>query len=432
MLAGHIEVQSVIEVGSKFTLVLPISEKKNIDVLYKEKEKSIKLREKRDKERGTEKKKRKLVLVIDDEEEVRKSLMQFLEEEEFRVVLAEKGKRGLELSNKLKPDAIILDVFIPEKDGWEVLYELKKESETAEIPVIILTVSQDKATGMALGANGFLTKPVKKQVLLSELKRIRKKGKVENVLVVDDDLATRRLIRQVLEECDCRVKEAEGGQEGIRIALEEPIPDLMILDIIMPDMDGITVLEKIRSNSITKDIHTIIITAKDLSEKEQKQLLESAEKIILKQNITQDALFHEITKVLFRLGRAGREEANMRRPILVVEDNPDNVTTIAAILQEVDEECVVAVDGIQAVQYAKVCLPKLILMDIQLPGINGLVATKKIKAEPGLRDIPIIAITARAMKGEKERILESGCDDYLSKPIKPKWLLKKVRKWLYQ
>lgn len=263
-------------------------------------------------------------------------------------------------------------------------------------------------------------------------------GEAPRILIIEDNEVAVIQIKTLLEDSGYTVFTAANGTEGLDM-IDKTLPDAIILDLMMPQIDGFRVLEQIRSTPGIAQIPVLILTAKELTPAEKAQLKRNnIRQLIQKGNVDRDQLQHSIEKLLKRKEKttrptppsSPREKTSAGRTILVVEDNPDNRYIIASILDGTDYPYITAVDGAEAVSKAKEFLPALILMDIQLPVLSGLEAAKQVKAEPELADVPIIALTGRAMKGDKEKILSAGCDDYISKPFAPKTLLEVIQKWL--
>jgi CheY-like chemotaxis protein len=286
----------------------------------------------------------------------------------------------------------------------------------------------------------------KKETLFHEPNDIRQQdshqevtpGEPPRILVIEDNDVAAMQIKHLLEESGFTVFTAANGTDGLNM-INITLPHAIILDLMMPQINGFQVLDQIRSTPGTAQIPVLILTAKELTLEEKAHLKRNnIQQLIRKGNVDRDQLQHSIEKLL-KLKRkttrptppsSPREKTAAGRAILVVEDNPDNRYIITSILDESGYPCITAENGEEAVSKAKESLPALILMDIQLPVLSGLEAAKQVKAEPKLADVPIIAITARAMKGDKEKILSAGCDDYISKPVDPKTLLEVIQKWL--
>jgi CheY-like chemotaxis protein len=230
------------------------------------------------------------VLVIDDEAAIRDLMQRYLAKEGFRVVVAAGGEEGLRLARELRPDAITLDVMMPGLDGWAVLTALKADPTVADIPVIMLTIVDDKNLGYALGAADYLTKPIERDRLLSVLRTHRRD---HPVLVVDDDVALRELLRRMLEPEGYTVVEAENG----RIALERlrgVSPSVILLDLMMPEMDGFEFVAEFRRHEAWRTIPIVVITARDLSREDRERLNGYVQKILQKGAHGREELLAEV------------------------------------------------------------------------------------------------------------------------------------------
>ncbi len=261
-----------------------------------------------------------------------------------------------------------------------------------------------------------------------------------NILVVEGNETAAIQIRTALEDCGCEVTVAVDGAEGLS-AVREAVPDAIVVDLMMPDIDGFFVLEQIRSVPDTEQLPVLVLTAKKLTAKEYARLrYNNVQELAQKGSLNREQLIEKIAELIMTQAETKWATPTNKNPaihmllestvILIVEDNPDNQLIVAAILDEMGVGHITAEDGELAIQLAKGARPDLILMDIQLPVLSGLDATKRIKADPDLRRIPIIALTARAMAGDRDEILAAGCDGYVSKPIKPSTLSEVILKWL--
>jgi CheY-like chemotaxis protein len=230
------------------------------------------------------------VLVIDDEAVVRDLMQRYLGKEGFRVLTAANGEDGLRLAREQRPDAITLDVMMAGMDGWTVLSRLMADAELADIPVIMLTIVDDKRTGYALGASEYLTKPIDRARLMAVLTKYRRDLPV---LVVDDDAGIRQLLRRILEEEGYMVVEAENG----RVALErmgERAPGAILLDLMMPEMDGFEFVSALRTREAWRQIPVVIITAKDLTAEDHERLNGSVVRILQKGTVDQEELLADV------------------------------------------------------------------------------------------------------------------------------------------
>jgi CheY-like chemotaxis protein len=236
-------------------------------------------------------------LVIDDEPTVRDLLTRFLSKEGFSACSAPDGQRGLDMARSKRPDAIILDVMMPRLDGWAVLSALKADPLLAPIPVILLTIVDDKSLGYTLGVAEYLTKPIRREKLVEALGKHLVHCPPGAVLVVEDDTSVRRLVRQALRQDHRQVVEAENGRVALeRLATLTPIA--IVLDLIMPQMDGFEFLEALRANPSWREIPVIILTSKDLSTEERERLSGRAASILQKNRYRLDDVLPELRKLV--------------------------------------------------------------------------------------------------------------------------------------
>jgi CheY-like chemotaxis protein len=236
------------------------------------------------------------VLVIDDDANAREVIQRMLHKENFRVIHAPSGPEGLRLAREQRPDVITLDVMMPGMDGWAVLGALKADPDLTEIPVVMLTMVNDRNLGYALGAADYLTKPVNRERLTDVLGKLLSNPSAGPVLVVEDDASTREMLRRTLEREGCRVVEAANGREALdRVA--EARPALILLDLMMPEVDGFVFVDELRSRADGREIPIVVLTAKDLTEQERQQLHGRVQNILQKGAHSREALLDEVRRL---------------------------------------------------------------------------------------------------------------------------------------
>jgi CheY-like chemotaxis protein len=295
MMGGDITVESQPNAGTAFTVVLPAVVKPDASddvITIMQRPEMRRTRELNLRLDGT-------VLVIDDDATVRDLLQRTLVREGFNVVTAASGAEGLEIARSLKPDTITLDVMMGGMDGWTVLSELKADSELAKIPVVMLTMVDDKKRGFALGAADYMTKPIDRKHLINLLMKYRankgETGKLPpgTLLIVEDDEATREMLSRTLEKSGWEIKIASNGREALN-KFEEEIPNLVLLDLMMPEMDGFQFIAAVKEVAAWRDVPIVVVTAKDLTPEELRELNGNVEQIVTKKSYSQDNLLREI------------------------------------------------------------------------------------------------------------------------------------------
>jgi CheY-like chemotaxis protein len=293
MMGGTISVESVHKKGSTFTMIIPRKVVvRSLDVDQTDRESAVpsSKRSRSPAPRGT-------VLTIDDDSAVLELLERYLTKEGYRVVAAKSGAEGLRLAAQIRPNAITLDVVMPEMDGWQVLRSLKADPELSNTPVVIVTITDDMARGFALGAADFLVKPIDRTRLLGVVKRLKPLTGPTRVLVVEDDPSSSEMLMRLLKSASCEVTLAKNGVEALK-RIEARLPDLMLLDLMMPEMDGFEVVAKVRNDARFRSIPIVIVTAKELSDEDRARLNGGVARVFRKGTITRDGLLRELRPLL--------------------------------------------------------------------------------------------------------------------------------------
>jgi CheY-like chemotaxis protein/signal transduction histidine kinase len=459
MMGGEITAESVVGEGSTFRVILPeaqagdqLAETLQVqDLTTDEIEAAIA-------EQAEVGDKSALVLSIDDDPNALELLQLVLKKEGYRLTTARSGGAGLKLAKTLKPDIVTLDVKMPDMDGWDVLAALKANPETREIPVVMLTIIDEATRGYALGAAEYLMKPIERDTLLTSLSRVTGEKRRPSILLVEDDESTRAMVRQMLDGHCAELSEAGDGEEGLQ-RLAESRPDVILLDLLMPKMDGFEFLEALRADESNLDIPVIVVTAKDLTAEDHERLGGAVSRVLEKNALGGRALLAEIRTVV-RNGLAQRRDTGedtgadsdavaalsteqkeareavdevptLSRPdglrILYVEDNEDNIVLLQGRLVDRGYAVSIARDGREGVVTARAERPDLILMDMSLPVMDGWEATRELKGDPATAAIPVIGVSAHAMAGDRDSALAAGCDDYVTKPVDIEELIEKAR-----
>jgi CheY-like chemotaxis protein len=342
---------------------------------------------------------------------------------------------------------VSLDVFLPDMLGWTVLNHLKQDPSTRHIPVQILTLDEDRQHGLARGAFSFVTKPTTTEGLQEALARIKEyatSGR-KRLLVVEDNPAEQLSIRELLGDDDISVSTVSTGTEALAI-LERETCDCVVLDLRLPDMSGFEILERIRDTPTLRDVPVVVFTGKELSPEEDARLHTLARSVVVKgvespeRLLDETALFlHRIVsdlppekqRMLDRLHHS--DEALQGREVLVVDDDVRNIFALSSVLERRGMTVLTAGTGREAIATLE-STPSvaIVLMDIMMPEMDGFQTMQFIRQNPSFRRLPIIALTAKAMKGDREKCLEAGASEYLAKPVNTEQLLSALRMWLHR
>jgi len=386
------------------------------------------------------------ILIIEDDLKFASILCNMGKEKGFKVIAAETGETGLHCADFYQPKGIILDIGLPGMDGWAVMARLKENLKTKHIPVHFLSASDKNIDAMKMGAVGFLTKPVSMDNLdgvFSKIDHIISKS-VKSLLVVENDENQQKVIAEVIGNSDVIITKALTGQEALQLIASSDF-DCMILDHGLPDMTGAELLSKIRKNNAQFQLPVIVYTGKELTDKEKSLFNEYSESIILKSAGTFDKLFAETSLFLHRIADTlpqeklellktlhNSESIFKNKKILIVDDDMRNVFALTSILEERGMKTLIGKNGKEGIKVLKDNPDTdLILMDIMMPEMDGYEAIKRIRVEGKFKKIPVIALTAKAMKGDRNKCIKAGASDYLSKPVNTDKLLSMMRVWLY-
>jgi CheY-like chemotaxis protein len=364
------------------------------------------------------------VLVVDDDPLVQQLVLGQLEQGGFSVALAQDGIEALKLARELRPQAIVLDIHLPRMDGWSVLASLKADTTLARIPVVLVSIEEQRARGISLGACDYLVKPVEPDHLVEAVRRsVTANMATGEVLVVDDDSATREVVCRTLRRAGFSTSEANNGEEALLKARLSP-PALLVLDLMMPNLDGFEVLRRLRAEKV--DIPVLVLTGKSLSLEERHLLQDGLARFVQKGGHALEDVISQARNIL--LAQHAKRVERLPR-ILYVEDNPQNRDIVRRYLSPLFE-ILEAEDGEHGVQRALRDAPDLILMDLSLPRMDGWEATRRLRASPQAAHLPIIAVTAHAGREYQDKASAAGCTAYLTKPLDRELLLNTIRKYL--
>jgi CheY-like chemotaxis protein/signal transduction histidine kinase/HAMP domain-containing protein len=388
-----------------------------------------------------------VLLIVEDDPHYARVLCDLSRDKGFKVLMAARGSEALALAREFHPSAISLDVFLPDMLGWTVLNHLKQDSATRHIPVLLLTLDEDRHHGLSRGAFAFVTKPTTPEGLDTALTRIKEYAtpRRKRLLVVEDNPAEQLSIRELLGYDDIDVFVAATGDEALTVIGREPF-DCVVLDLRLPDMSGFDVLERLRDTPELNDLPVVVFTGKDLSPDEDACLHTLARSVVVKgvespeRLLDETALFlHRIVanlpaekqKMLDRLHRS--DDALVGKRVLVVDDDVRNIFALSSVLERRGMTVLTAGTGREAISKLE-STPDvaIVLMDIMMPEMDGYETMQVIRQNASFRRLPIIALTAKAMKGDREKCLEAGASEYLAKPVNTEQLLSSLRMWLHR
>ncbi|MEO8562779.1 MAG: HAMP domain-containing protein, partial [bacterium] len=387
------------------------------------------------------------LLIIENDVTFSKILLEMAREKGFKGLCALDGEAGLKLAHAFEPDAITLDIDMPGMDGWAVLDRLKHHPETRHIPVHIITGIRERQQGLKSGALAYLEKPVTKEALDESFAKISTfiDTSVKRLLVVEDDETQRQSMIELISHEDVDITAVANGEDALR-ELASGHFDCMVLDLGLKEMDGFELLETVKANPQMWDLPIIIYTGKDLSQAEETKLRKFAETIIVKDVKSPERLLDETALFLHRVEAKLPEQKRRMlerlhntdavfadKRVLVVDDDVRNIFSLTSMLEDHGMNVSFAENGKDAVALLRSRQDfDLVLMDVMMPEMDGYETTREIREMPTLKAIPIIAVTAKAMKGDREKCIAAGASDYITKPVDTEQLLSLMRVWLYR
>lgn len=470
LLNGEIQLESSQELGSTFTLYLPIDyDQKDPDQVeieshdsqsaqdngnqIKSKPVEISLPDISDPpfiedDRNNIVRGSNSFLIIEDDRSFAKILRDHVRDYGHRCLVAGEGRSGLYLAGEYQPNGIILDMGLPDIDGHKVLEQLKYNLKTRNIPVhIISSADMDQSELIAKGAIGYLTKPVSEEQLNNVFIKLNEfaKKNIKKVLVVEDDKTSQMIIRRILEDQKLTITYSSTGEEALE-KIDSNKYDCIILDLGLPDMSGFDLLMHINENKFKRNPPVIVYSGKEINDEEQKILDKYSASIIVKGEGSDERLIDELSLFLHgsedynnkdrrkKIRMIHNDDAMLKdRKILLADDDMRNTYALSRQLIEVGLDVVIAKNGEEVTDLLeKDSSYELVIMDIMMPVMDGYEATKYIRKMPEYKDIPIIALTAKAMPEDRERCLQAGASEYLTKPVDFEKLLSILRIWLFK
>jgi HAMP domain-containing protein/CheY-like chemotaxis protein/signal transduction histidine kinase len=387
------------------------------------------------------------VLVVEDDLLFARILLDMAHDKGFKGLVATRGESALQLAKRFRPDAITLDIMLPDMEGWTVLDRLKHDRNTRHIPVHIISGDEESARGLKLGAFATVQKPVTKEALDDAFAKI--KGFVERpnktLLVVEDNEPQRNAIVELIGEGDVEITAVPTGEEALTLLRERRF-DCMVLDLGLPDMSGFEFINRLKNELEIHDLPIVVYTGRELTKKEETELKRMAEAIIVKDVRSPERLLDETALFLHRVEanlpeqkRQILEQLHESDPVLagkkalIVDDDMRNIYALTSLLERHKMNVAYAESGAEGID-TLLDTPDVdvVLMDVMMPEMDGYEAMRRIRAMERYRNLPIIALTAKAMKGDREKCMEAGASDYITKPIDAQQLVSLLRVWLYR
>jgi signal transduction histidine kinase/CheY-like chemotaxis protein/HAMP domain-containing protein len=461
LLSGEIKLNSVPGQGSIFTLYLPLhysvvegariqlldasatslTRARNVTVLSTFREEHI--ADDRDNVASGE----LVLLIIENDPNYARILLALARDKGLKGIVASNGATGISLARSYNPTAISLDILLPDIHGWAVLRQLKLDPTTRHIPIQVITVVEERQHGLGHGAFAYYVKEPTTDGLKTVLDRLKdfSAPRTKRLLIVEDSEIERQSILELLDYNDIETVTVATGGEAID-ALTHSAFDCMVLDLRLPDMTGFALLERLHAEPALATLPVVVFTGKELTAAEQTQLRSMAKSVVLKDAQSPERLLDETGLFLHRviadlpkekqamLERIhGSSEILRGRKVLVADDDARNIFALASLLENQEMEVITATSGRMAIDLiARTPDLSIVLMDIMMPDMDGYETIRKIREDPRFRTLPILALTAKAMKGDREKCLDAGASDYISKPVDTDQLLSLMRVWLFR
>ncbi len=453
LLGGELLLESEIGKGSCFTLYLPdkidfvediLQEVVSMPNLNLEKEQRIAESVITEIQMPRLHQKEKTILIIEDDKGFAKILADFAKSRNINPVVAHLGKEGLAIMQELRPSAVLLDINLPDISGWDVLEQIKKNKALKDIPVHIMSAYEIDTKKKPLAEGKYLTKPVTLENIDKAFLSIinQNNNTIKKVLIVEDNEIESLAVKELLHAHEINSEIANDGEQALERLKKEQY-DCIILDINMPGMGGYEILDKFKADQKLKKIPVIVYSGKDFTEEEEFRLKKHVNAIVLKTDYSYKRLMDEVKLFLHKMqehlpepteGKLYRSDESLKsKKVLIVDDDSRNVYALYNAFDQEGMEIVVANNGLEALNKLKEHKDvNIILMDIMMPEMDGLECTKNIREIAHFQHTPIIALTAKAMKEDREKSLQAGASDYVTKPVNVEKLLSLMRVWIYK
>jgi len=388
----------------------------------------------------------KVILIVEDDTTFAKALLSFTRRNGYKCLVAVRGDDGIELAKKYKPAAVLLDIQLPVMDGWEVMEALKTSPLTRHIPVHIMSSLEAKRESLVKGAVDFINKPVAAEHMTEMFKKLEDalNRSPKKVLIIEENQKHAQALAYFLESFNVTSEIKTSVSDGVS-ALQKKEVDCVILDMGIPDHAGYETLEAVKKNKGLENLPIIIFTGKNLSKAEESKLKQYADSIVMKTAHSYQRILDEVGLFLHlveekkntpngdkRKNLLGLNEVLENKTVLIADDDVRNIFSLTKALEQLKMKVVSATDGKEALRFLEENpATDVVLMDMMMPEMDGYETTTRIRQNPKFRNIPILAVTAKAMIGDREKCIRAGASDYISKPVDIDQLISLLRVWLY-
>lgn len=467
LLRGEIILHSKVNEGSSFTLCLPVFgsayNKMNVEKIppmdftevEQEEEKTVEIKkyisavipDEIDDDRNSIKVGDKVILIVEDDVNFAKSLLTFTHKKGYKGVVAVRGDYALNFTLLYKPIGILLDIELPVKSGWEVLEELKNNHETKHIPVHIMSSHKLKQESLLKGAVDFLDKPVAFEKIPDVFLRIEHiiNKEAQKVLIIEDNPKHAKALAYFLETYNINSEIKSEVSEGLQ-ALNKTEVDCVILDMGIPDKQAYQILDGVKKSPGLENLPVIVFTGKSLSLKEEVKIKKYADSIIVKTAHSYQRMLDEVSLFLHLVEdkKEGKDKKESHKKlnllnnilhekkVLIVDDDVRNIYSLTKALEVFKMNIITAFDGNEAIKILNENPDTdIVLLDMMMPNMDGYETAEKIRTNPKFLNLPLIAVTAKAMTGDREKCIKAGASDYITKPVDVDQLLSLLRVWLY-
>ena len=383
-----------------------------------------------------------IILIVEDDAHFARILVDLSHKKGYKCLVARDGQAALRLASQYTPNAILLDLILPDIDGLNVLDDLKHDPSTRHIPVYVISVRDEKPIALQNGAIGYLVKPASSEALDGVFAKIEDhlRSKIKQLLVIEDDAGTLRAISNLLKNKDINITGVVSGEDAIE-QLRTHAFDCIVLDLVLGDMSGFDLLRRASKDDSINMPPVIVYTAREISDEERQELSRHAQGIVIKGANSPERLLEEVSLFLHCVETPAaesqeealrtlreRDQALRGRTVLLVDDDMRNTFALSKALRQQGMEVIKADNG----QFALERLDstegiELVIMDIMMPVMDGYEATRRIRAQQRFKHLPVIALTAKAMREDRQKCMEAGANDYLAKPVDVDRLLSMIR-----